>query len=218
MSNPLVTLQSKIRAVLKVSFSQESQLDLALSGHLCCPALWPLSSPASSGRTSRISIFFARESLKVGGFTCTGCPSLGALREVRDPLCRAASQAHSLPLPWLCACLTTFPLSSQRAGGKSSSKDIRRLWIRVCIPYQVPRAQKLSVVSYSHLFLVRHPLMRIGSHGREGRRKLHKQNKNVIKFLLQISRSGLDCYFFSFWHILGSSLRNSLLKEAQRAG
>lgn len=47
-----------------------------LSGHLCCPALWPLSSPASSGRTSRISIFFTRESLKVDGFTCTGLTAL----------------------------------------------------------------------------------------------------------------------------------------------
>lgn len=164
-------------------------------------------------------LHFLGQGISKGGWFCllwAGCPSLGAHREVWEPLC--SHQALSQPLPWFCALLSTFPPSSQRAGGNSSSKEIRRLWIRVCIPYQVPRAQKLSAVSYSHLFLVRHPLMRIGSDRRGGRRKLHKQNKSVIKFLLQMSRSGLGCYSSPFWHILDRSSRNSLPNEAQKAG
>lgn len=122
------------------------------------------------------------------------CPSLGAHREVWDPV------QCSQPGPLTASALVLGPpdhlpslLPKQQA--KSSSKETRRLWNRVCIPHQVPRAQKLSAVSYSHLFLVRHPLMRTGSDKRGGIRKLHKQNKSVIKLILQMSRSGLGCNF-----------------------
>lgn len=124
-------------------------------------------------------------------------------REGQHPL---SSGARVRPI-WL-------PLSWQR---NSAARKQGGFGSESTFPTQVPRAQQLSAASYSQLFLVRYFLMRTESDRRGGRRKLHKQNKSVIKFPLQMSRSALCCYFTSFCHILDCSSRNSLLNESKRA-
>lgn len=140
-----------------VFFSSWCELDLGSwgpNGRLCCHGLWPLSSPAISGGIRRISFYFCREFIKVG----EGClpPSLAALGWLLFSLSTQGSARPSLhwnqgqdhsAVSVLVLCprtvfLAIFPLSSWRGGEKSRSKEMRRLWNRVCIPSLSPKSSK----------------------------------------------------------------------------
>lgn len=102
LSNPLVTLQSKIRAVSEVSFSQGSQLDLAqveISTALSCGHFLHQSAVAEQA-----GVVFSCLGISKGGciyLSWAGCPSLGAHREVWEPPCSAATLTYCL-CPGLC--------------------------------------------------------------------------------------------------------------------
>lgn len=72
--------------------------------------------------------------------------SLGTQGSVRPSLQWNQGQTHPaasvLVLRPGAAVLAIFPLSSPRGGEESGSRDMRRLWIRVCIRYLSPRSSK----------------------------------------------------------------------------